>query len=198
MDTRDYKAEAQQLREEAGRYFAEHRREGDTERGQEALGKANAAITRAGALEAEGREKTSRGRDHGDEAQQVEGGKRRWFEPGSVAGDLQTQLSEASQGGLLAQCMAYAARSGLDKQHRSFEGAKLVGKAVSAPLRAAREYAKKEHGQTTAGKPPSLGPADRETGEKPARRNDPDRTAQDRSRQSDQRTHTKRQPERER
>lgn len=69
--------------------------------------------------------------------------RRTWYKQGSVADDRLQQLQEAEQdGSLFGQLVNYAARSALDKEHRTFEGAKLAGKAVAAPAKGAATTAK--------------------------------------------------------
>ncbi len=60
--------------------------------------------------------------------------KRTWYEPGSVADDVMQQVSEASQDSIINNVLKYAARSVFDKDHREFEGAKMLKNLAKAPV----------------------------------------------------------------
>jgi hypothetical protein len=149
-------AQATHHRQLAGELFAQHRREG----GEELLDRAKSENAKANAWEHKAMGISPRQEDSFQRDGEAAGDSQRraWYEPGSVAEDKLMQFEEARQGGILDQVTRYAARSVFDKEHRTFDGAKQVGKAVSAPFKAARALgrskAKDSQGQTK--QPPSV------------------------------------------
>ena len=112
---------------QAGDDFREFRQSGD----EAALVRANEEIGRADAWEA----KAKSGFERDGEADPSTS-RRTWYKKGSVGDEPLQQLQEAEQdGSIFGQLVNYAARSVVDKEHRKFEGAKLTGKAVAAPVK---------------------------------------------------------------
>lgn len=142
-------AQAAEHRRRAGELFTQHRREGGDELLTRAKEENEKAAHWEGKAQAAGPKKQDAFERDGEAAEDSK--RRAWFEPGSVADDKLMQLDEASQGGILDQVTRYAARSVFDKEHRTFDGAKLVGKAVSAPFKAARKFGQNKQ-QASQGK----------------------------------------------
>ncbi|MDA8021268.1 MAG: hypothetical protein MPN21_27860 [Thermoanaerobaculia bacterium] len=149
--------QARYHRHRSGQLFIKHRKYRDQsalQRARDEMAKAQEWENRALQLrneakaerhQAKGKQQTvaptkqaqQRGRDTSPAGETDWSARRAWIKPGSVAkGDAQLQLQEANHGGLMAALASYAFRSVTDRQERSFEGAKLVGKAVTAPAKA--------------------------------------------------------------
>lgn len=123
----DHHAQAREL-------FHEFRRDGD----DATLGRANEEVARADEWEQKARATGDQGFERDGEADPTSS-RRTWYKQGSVAeGDPLMQLQEAEQdGSIFGQLVNYAARSTLDKDHRTFDGARLLGKTAVAPVKGA-------------------------------------------------------------
>ena len=113
--------------------FHEFHRSGDTA----SLDRGNAHIAEADRLEARGAG-TRRSKDGFEQHGEADptSSRRTWYKQGSVGDEPLQQWQEAEDNGsLMGQLFDYATRSTLDKEHRTFEGAKLTGKLVAAPVK---------------------------------------------------------------
>lgn len=142
---REAVSRAQEHRQNAGELFAEHAREKDETRQESLLSHAKHENELADQYEKTASELLEHDEsDHTLGQEQTEqgdptdfGSKRAWFEPGSVADDVLLQFEEANQGSLIGNVLEYAGRSMFDKEHRAFEGAKMLKSLASAPMKAA-------------------------------------------------------------
>ena len=119
--------------DQARELFHEFRRDGD----DATLGRANEQVARADEWEQKARATGDQGFERDGEADPTSS-RRTWYKQGSVGDEPLQQWQEAEQdGSIFGQLVNYAARSTLDKDHRTFDGAKLVGKTAAAPVKGA-------------------------------------------------------------